>query len=201
MTRQKIRCKENDCACNVLRARNFFQRHGCGDPADGFRVSEFCGRARHDCPTGTDAVHAAATVIAAWWRQLSDLILERARQAKLAPDDAATLAAMNNLALSYRAASQNAETLPRFEELLALYGPMLGNAGSYEIAGNLVTIRPVVAKIPVVMKPGAYEVYEFKIDGRTLSLTQRRNVRGPVDRSQEQRREKLVGSAGSRTGP
>jgi hypothetical protein len=67
------------------------------------------------------------------------------------------------------------------EELLALYAPMLGNAGSYDIAGNLVTIRPVVAKIPVVMKPGAYEVYEFKIDGRTLSLTQRRNVRGPVE--------------------
>jgi hypothetical protein len=67
------------------------------------------------------------------------------------------------------------------EELLALYGPMLGNAGSYEIAGNLVTIRPIVAKIPVVMKPGAYEVYEFKIEGKTLTLTQRRNVRGPVE--------------------
>jgi hypothetical protein len=25
-------------------------------------------------------------------------------------------------------------------------------------------------------------VYEFKIDGTTLTLTQRRNVRGPVDR-------------------
>src|SRR2546422_2897642 len=66
------------------------------------------------------------------------------------------------------------------EDLLALYGPMLGNAGVYEVAGNLVTIRPVVAKIPVVMKPGAFEVYEFRVDGNTLSLTQRRNVRGPV---------------------
>ena len=43
-----------------------------------------------------------------------------------------------------------------------------------------VTIRPVAAKIPVVMKPGAYEVYEFKLAGDSLSLTQRRNVRGPV---------------------
>ena len=33
-----------------------------------------------------------------------------------------------------------------------------------------------------VMKPGANEVYEFKIDGNTLTLTQRRNVRGPVER-------------------
>jgi hypothetical protein len=68
------------------------------------------------------------------------------------------------------------------DEVRALYGPMVGNAGAYEISGNEVTIRPVVAKIPVVMKPGAYEVYEFKLEGTTLTLTQRRNVRGPVER-------------------
>jgi len=68
------------------------------------------------------------------------------------------------------------------DDLRALYGPMVGNAGVYEIAGNQVTIRPVVAKIPVVMKPGAYEVYEFKIENNNLTLTQRRNVRGPVER-------------------
>jgi hypothetical protein len=68
------------------------------------------------------------------------------------------------------------------DEMRALYGPMMGNAGVYEVAGNQVTIRPVVAKFPVVMKPGAYEVYEFKIENNTLTLTQRRNVRGPVER-------------------
>jgi len=68
------------------------------------------------------------------------------------------------------------------DDLRALYGPMVGNAGEYEIAGNQVTIRPVVAKIPVVMKPGAYEVYEFKVENNNLTLTQRRNVRGPVER-------------------
>jgi hypothetical protein len=68
------------------------------------------------------------------------------------------------------------------DEVRALYGPTVGNAGAYEISGNEVTIRPVDAKIPVVMKPGAYEVYEFKIEGNTLTLTQRRNVRGPVER-------------------
>jgi len=67
-------------------------------------------------------------------------------------------------------------------DLRALYGPMVGNAGAYEIAGNQVTIRPVVAKIPIVMKPGAYEVYEFKVENNNLTLTQRRNVRGPVER-------------------
>ena len=68
------------------------------------------------------------------------------------------------------------------DEMRALYGPMVGNAGAYEIAGNMVTIRPVVAKIPVVMKSGAYEVYEFKIENNTLTLSQRRNTRGPVER-------------------
>jgi hypothetical protein len=59
---------------------------------------------------------------------------------------------------------------------------MLANAGAYEIEGDLLTIRPIVAKIPVVMKPGAYEVYRFRVEGSTLSLTQVRNVRGPVER-------------------
>src|SRR5262245_30973712 len=68
------------------------------------------------------------------------------------------------------------------DEMRALYGPMVGNAGVYEIAGNQVTIRPVVAKIPIVMKPGAYEIYEFKVENNNLTLTQRRNVRGPVER-------------------
>jgi hypothetical protein len=67
------------------------------------------------------------------------------------------------------------------DELRALWNPMAANAGVYEILGNLVTIRPIVAKIPVVMKPGAYEVYAFRVEGNTLSLTQQRNVRGPVE--------------------
>ena len=67
------------------------------------------------------------------------------------------------------------------DELRALWNPMAANAGVYEVSGNLVTIRPIVAKIPVVMKPGAYEVYAFSVEDKTLSLTQHRNVRGPVE--------------------
>jgi hypothetical protein len=67
------------------------------------------------------------------------------------------------------------------DELRATWGPLAANAGVYEIAGDLVTIRPIVAKIPLVMKPGAYEVYAFQLQNNTLSLTQKRNVRGPVE--------------------
>jgi hypothetical protein len=67
------------------------------------------------------------------------------------------------------------------DELRAMWGPIAANAGVYELEGNLLTIRPIVAKIPIVMKAGAYEVYAFTIQGDRLSPTQKRNVRGPVE--------------------
>ncbi len=64
------------------------------------------------------------------------------------------------------------------DELRAVWGPLLANAGTYEVSGDLITIYPLVAKIPVVMKPGANEVYRFRIEGKTLTLRQVRNARG-----------------------
>ena len=64
------------------------------------------------------------------------------------------------------------------DELRAVWGPLIANAGTYEVAGDLITIHPMVAKIPVVMKPGATEVYRFRIAGKTLTLQQVRNARG-----------------------
>ena len=64
------------------------------------------------------------------------------------------------------------------DELRASWGPLLANAGTYEITGDLITIHPLVAKSPVVMKPGANEVYHFRIEGKTLTLRQVRNARG-----------------------
>jgi Lipocalin-like domain len=67
---------------------------------------------------------------------------------------------------------------PTADELRAIWGPLLANAGTYEVSRDLITIHPLVAKIPVVMKPGANEVYRFRIEGKTLALTQVRNARG-----------------------
>jgi hypothetical protein len=64
------------------------------------------------------------------------------------------------------------------DELRALWGPLLANAGTYDISGDLLTIQPTVAKIPVVMKAGANEVYRFHVEGKTLTLQQVRNARG-----------------------
>jgi hypothetical protein len=64
------------------------------------------------------------------------------------------------------------------DELRAMWGPLIANAGMYEISGDLITIHPLVAKSPVVMKPGATEVYQFRIEGKTMTLKQVRNARG-----------------------
>src|SRR5215813_1157899 len=64
------------------------------------------------------------------------------------------------------------------DELRAMWGPMAANAGTYDVSDNLVTIKPIVAKIPIVMKPGANEVYAFRVEGNILSFTQQRNARG-----------------------
>src|SRR5689334_1019928 len=64
------------------------------------------------------------------------------------------------------------------DELRATWGPLIANSGTYDVSGDLITIHPVVAKIPVVMKPGANEVYRFHIQGDTLTLQQVRNARG-----------------------
>lgn len=58
------------------------------------------------------------------------------------------------------------------EEAFALWGPFQANAGEYEAYGTSVTIRPSVAKQPVRMAPGAFEVLTFKIQDETLWLGQ-----------------------------
>jgi hypothetical protein len=64
------------------------------------------------------------------------------------------------------------------DELRTVFGPLIANTGRFEISGDLVTIRPIAAKFPVVMKAGANEVYAFRVEGNMLYLTQRRNARG-----------------------
>jgi len=64
------------------------------------------------------------------------------------------------------------------DEMRGLWAGWVANTGTYETNSDLVTIHPSGAKIPVVMKPGANEVYRYMIDGNTLTWTQQRNARG-----------------------
>jgi len=68
------------------------------------------------------------------------------------------------------------------DELRAAWGPFVGEAGTYEIgAGNVLTMRPIVAKNPAAMKSGAFTTWSYKLEGNTVWVTARTNQNGPVD--------------------
>jgi len=64
------------------------------------------------------------------------------------------------------------------DEMRALWNGWVANTGTYDVNGDMVTIHPTGAKNPIVMKPGANEVYRYRVEGNTLSWTQQRNARG-----------------------
>src|SRR4029453_18373361 len=47
------------------------------------------------------------------------------------------------------------------DELRAAWGPFVGEAGTYEVSGNLITMRPIVAKNPAAMAPGAFTTWTY----------------------------------------
>ena len=67
------------------------------------------------------------------------------------------------------------------DELRAVWDPFVGEAGTYEVTdGNVLTMRPLVAKNPAAMAPGAFITYSYKLDGDTLWVTFQKNQNGPI---------------------
>jgi len=65
------------------------------------------------------------------------------------------------------------------DELRAAWGPFVAETGTYEIAGDRITMRPIASKNPAVMGVGVYITYSYKLEGNTLWVTQVRNQTGP----------------------
>lgn len=66
------------------------------------------------------------------------------------------------------------------DELRAVWGPFVGEAGTYEVtANNRITMRPIASKNPAVMGGGVFITYSYKLDGDTMWVTQERNQNGP----------------------
>ena len=66
------------------------------------------------------------------------------------------------------------------DELRAVWGPFVAEAGTYELTGaDVVTMKPIASKSPAAMAPGAFIVYGFKQTGDTIWLTQQKNQSGP----------------------
>jgi hypothetical protein len=66
--------------------------------------------------------------------------------------------------------------------VLQQWGPFAADAGTYQVSGTEVTLRPIVAKNPAAMaQDGRFFVtYTYRIEGNTLSLTQKGNQNGPL---------------------
>ena len=66
------------------------------------------------------------------------------------------------------------------DQLRAVWGPFVGEAGTFEVSGNnTITMQASVAKNPVAMKPGAQSVFTYRREGDLLILTQLRTPAGP----------------------
>jgi Lipocalin-like domain len=67
------------------------------------------------------------------------------------------------------------------DELRAVWGPFVAEAGTYETTGgNVITMRPLVAKNPLAMAPGVFVAYSYKLDGDTLTVTFQKDQNGPI---------------------
>jgi hypothetical protein len=65
-------------------------------------------------------------------------------------------------------------------EIIASWGPFVAASGTYEVSGNTVTCRALIAKNPNVVGPGNFSIYTFKIEGNMLTMTDTRNNVGAV---------------------
>jgi hypothetical protein len=65
------------------------------------------------------------------------------------------------------------------DELRAVWGPVVAEAGTYEVTGDTITMHPLASKSPAAMATGAFIVCSFKLDGATLTIAQQRNQAGP----------------------
>jgi hypothetical protein len=66
------------------------------------------------------------------------------------------------------------------DQLLAVYGfdALSAQAGTYEAADGKLTTRAVVARGNGPMKSGAFSTAAYKLDGKTLTITQDRGSDG-----------------------
>lgn len=65
------------------------------------------------------------------------------------------------------------------DELRAVWGPVVAEAGTYEVSGDTLTLHPLASKSPAAMASGAFIVCSFKLEGTTLTIAQLRNQAGP----------------------
>jgi hypothetical protein len=67
------------------------------------------------------------------------------------------------------------------DELRATWGPVVTEAGTFTVMGNMIRLTRVAAKAPAAMAPGNFLEQSFMLKGDALVLTQVRNQNGPIE--------------------
>jgi len=67
------------------------------------------------------------------------------------------------------------------DELRALWGPFIAEAGTYDVKDNVITMRPIVSKNPAEMRGGTFSTYSFRAVGDTIWVTPKSTEKGPVN--------------------
>lgn len=65
------------------------------------------------------------------------------------------------------------------DQLRAVWGPYVANAGTFQVSGNTLTLRATVAKNTAPMAAGAFLEHTFTLEGDNLTLTATKTDRGP----------------------
>jgi len=66
------------------------------------------------------------------------------------------------------------------EELRQVWGPVVAEAGTFELKDDLIILRPTISKNPAAMAPDVSIIYAYKLDDGTLTLIAQQDLHGPV---------------------
>jgi hypothetical protein len=71
-----------------------------------------------------------------------------------------------------KARAPYAGEVPTTEEKVMAFDSLVSSAGTYEVSGSTIAVRPMVARNPNFMAGGSSR-YEFRAEGDTLWLTEK----------------------------
>ena len=69
---------------------------------------------------------------------------------------------------------------PTAEEMQSQWGPFAANSGTYELNGNILTRRAIVAKNPAQQAKEAFTRYSIRLEGSNLWVTTIENLNGKI---------------------
>jgi hypothetical protein len=63
---------------------------------------------------------------------------------------------------------------------LEMWQPFSATAGTYELRAKELTIRPIVAKNPLFMRPGSFTTFEVTMEGASIWILATNADAGPI---------------------